>query len=84
MEYIIGKWYKGFRDTDKVACKFLRSSGEYFYFSEFIRKSTGYNIYNGNWSLEYDIIECCISEIQQYLPKNHPDLLPQEPNYEIY
>lgn len=84
MEYIVGKWYKGFYNSNKIACKFLKSSAGYFYFSEFIRKSCGYEVYNGNWSIEDNIIECPLSEIQQYLPKNHPDLLPQEPIYEIY
>lgn len=40
----------------------------------------------GNFGIKGDYIleEINLSEIQQYLPIGHPDLLPQEPNYEIY
>lgn len=72
--YTIGKWYTGFSDKDKIAAKFLRYDGEFFHFSEFIRKRECHKYYEGNWSLEPGIVELTdLSVIQDYLPFGHED-----------
>lgn len=76
-QFEVGKWYKGFKDSDKVAAKFTRlTEGKFFHFDEIIRKSEGYKfVYNGSWELPITITEVPLSEIQQYLPEGHPDRL---------
>jgi hypothetical protein len=82
MEYQVGKWYKGWKDSDKVAAKFLYCKNNlYFYFSEFIRENGStisgvygkHQFYNGNWHYESNLQEVTIDEIQKYLPDNHPE-----------
>ena len=83
--FIVGRWYKGFKDSKKVAAKFLRISecGRYFYFSEYIRKDKGWEHYNGNWYNEPQLVECPIEEIQQYFLEGHPDKLQKKKGFNI-
>lgn len=79
-KFIAGKWYKIF-DNWYAKFKVIHFSGKYWRFSEKIALNTGYSNIESqfdNWE-NTPIVELTdLSEIQQYLPQNHPDLIKKE------
>ena len=75
MEFIKGKWYKNWKNSNEIAAKYDSHSVDYFYFSEYIVNyyNKPYQKYKGSWYNEPQLKECPLSEIQQYLPDGHPD-----------
>lgn len=78
MEFIVGKWYK----YGGCYIKFKKIEGGIFIASDDIL----YNKYDGKGGKygqiaenTYELLED-LSEIQEYLPKEHPDLLPIKEN----
>jgi len=71
MELEVGKWYDF---GDGSYSKFLKLStcGNYFHFTELIRDKK-HKFYKGNW-YNSTVRLINISEISEYLPKNHPDI----------
>lgn len=84
-DLIIGKWYTcpGWMETKAI--KILRNtsgSSDVVQISERILKDGTYSKYTKNWSDTYTKFEeVPISEIAQYLPKDHPDLQNIIPQY---
>lgn len=86
-QFIVGKWYKV--DTSKLNYKkFLRLEGNRFYWLEKLYQYT----YGTKHTIQEDWIDMNffnftlltdLSEIQQYLPKDHPDLLKPEAKIEV-
>ena len=73
-ELVVGKWYKGFVEADKLYCKYSPyHDSRYIGFTEFIRKTTGHTYFTGNWDNEHSLVEASLEEIQQYLPEGHVD-----------
>ena len=75
MKFIVGEWYK---KSSSTYIKFKKIEGGIFIASDDIL----YNKYDGKGGKygqiaenTYELLED-LSEIQEYLPKGHPDLLP--------
>ena len=92
MKYNPGQWYKltsGTLKLDKpwyIKFKEITDNGNIIS-THYIRDNKSFsNSEYGNLGIkgDYTFSEINLSEIQQYLPKDHPDLIPQEPNYEIF
>ena len=83
-------WYKVTSGKDKLDkpwyIKFDRIDDLLIRSSNHIDSEGNFSICDGNFGPEgcYSYSEIPLSEIQQWLPKDHLDLLPKEPNYEIY
>ena len=71
-------WYIKFREINKEGL--IRSTHYINEYGTFVVSKDG----NFGSEGQYTLSEINLSEIQQYLPKDHPDLIPQEPNYEIF
>lgn len=74
-KFVVGKWYICSQWTSIKAAKFLKTEDTRFYFSEKIQN--GSHTIKSDWASGYnfekDYKEVNLSEIQQYLPANHPD-----------
>jgi len=84
MKFIEGKWYK----YSGWYIKYLRTDGNkagymYFIASETINVDKKYNKTEGSFGYADNekVLLTDLTEIQQYLPNNHPDKIIQ---YEIY
>ncbi len=76
-ELIVGRWYDFNNPTyrGKTAAKFkeLSANKKYFRFSEFVGDNK-HKSYNGSWSLNKCTNKLTdLTEIQPFLPENHPD-----------
>ena len=92
MKYNPGQWYKVTSGKSKlekpwyIKFKEITDNG-IIHSTHYINNYGTFVAYeDGNFGSEgqYTLSEINLSEIQQYLPKDHPDLIPQEPNYEIF
>lgn len=72
-QFEIGKWYKGLGFGEGYIAKFNYLTAKRFYFTECISPITGYSKTNAYLEIYDNVIECPLSEIQQYLPDGHPD-----------
>jgi hypothetical protein len=71
----IGKWYQNAPSIKSYAkCLEIRENGNSFYFKDFI-DGCDYRKTNSSWSYHGNMREVELSEIQQYLPEDHPDKL---------
>lgn len=75
-KFIVGKWYKWANSMypNHHYIKYLKHDDRNIYYSEriYFRK---YEQKENSWTIK-EIVNCNISEIQPYLPKDHPDLIP--------
>lgn len=76
-ELIVGRWYdfNNYAYRGKTAAKFrgLSKDGIYFLFSEFVGDNK-HEFYNGSWNLNKCTNKLTdLTEIQPFLPENHPD-----------
>ena len=71
-EFVVGKWYKLPKTSNYYAkYKTMQSCSEY------ISNTGSHSHWDGNCNFE-DAIKIDLSEIQQYLPSNHPDLMKKD------
>jgi len=87
MEFIVGKWYKNpgnFDGSEKTFAKFEKLEDKIFYFTEWITNGVYKNEksrWNYSYPEAYEFIN--IKEIQEYLPFDHPEKIPENMNYLI-
>ena len=92
MKYNPGQWYKltsGTLKLDKpwyIKFREINKEGSIRSTHYINGSGTFSSSKDGNFGIkgDYTFSEIELSEIQQYLPEGHPDLLSQELNYEIY
>lgn len=71
-EFVVGKWYK-LPKTSNYYAKYKTMQA----CSEYISNTGSHSHWDGNCNFE-DAIKIDLSEIQQYLPENHPDLIKKD------
>ncbi len=80
-KFEVGKWYHSSNWSNTIAAKCSGISDTVFYWDEFIT-SDGVSKSSGSNYICRDIWkEVSLSEIQQYLPENHPDKTTPVPKY---
>jgi hypothetical protein len=68
--FIKGKWYK---NSEKTCAKCIEvSTNGSFRFEEWINYGV-YTLHKSVWGFHSNMEEVDLSEIQEYLPENHPD-----------
>jgi len=72
-QFEVGKWYKGLGFDKEYIAKFHYLTAKKFTFTECISPITGYSKTNAYLEIYDNVIECPLSEIQQYLPDGHKD-----------
>lgn len=78
-EFIVGKWYKNLGNTQNYIGRFLKLEDNCFWVTEYIIDNQ-HHIHSGTigqpggWLVFKNASLIDISEIAQFLPKNHPDL----------
>jgi len=82
-DIIVGKWYTSTSWVDTLAIKIVENKKEKIcvYSSQEILKSGTFIEIDNAWTTFRNFKEIPISEIAQYLPKDHPDLKEIVPEY---
>ena len=81
-EFVVGKWYefteKPHFEKGEFYAKFTHKDDKFWY-SERISKKNGFAVKNDWARLSVEpVLVTDLSEIQQYLPSNHPDLIKKD------